>query len=263
MEKQLSKIVILGTGNVATHLALLLDDKAEIVQVWSRDKAHAEKLCSKLKAETEPVSDYSAIRKDADFYVIAVPDAAVLDVARNLKGMRGIVAHTSGSVSLNSLLDAVGNDKAGVFYPLQTFSKKSKVKIAHIPFLIEGATGDVSAKLSTLAKLISDEVFIIGSDMRGHLHLAAVLANNFTNYLLDLSARYLKDNTKFNIKVLEPLMVETVRKAIELGPHLAQTGPAVRNDTQVIDAHLSKLSPDAAEVYKFLSDRISRDHADK
>ena len=59
---------------------------------------------------------------------------------------------------------------------------------------------------------------------------------------------------------LLPLIDETARKVHELVPVEAQTGPAVRYDTNIIDNHLNMLSdtPAVQELYKLISEDIHR-----
>src|SRR6218665_450508 len=123
-------IVILGSGNVATHLALALKTAGEnIVQVFSPDLTHATVLAEKVNAE--PVNNPSAITPEADLYIIAVKDDAIADVVNHLKAVKGLVVHTSGTTDIKVLSSVVKN--AGVFYPLQTFSKQKEVNFKNIP----------------------------------------------------------------------------------------------------------------------------------
>lgn len=253
------KIVIIGAGNVGTFFAQRLDDYADVVQVWSRTFDKAKELASTLR-RAKPIELVSDARPDADIYLIAVSDDAIEEVVATMPQVKGIVAHTSGSFSLERFSKICASKKTGVVYPMQTLSKSILDEIEDVPIFIEGKSGSVTSKLVSLARLITNDVVSVSSTMRADLHLAAVFANNFTNYLLDLANRYLKENTKFNISVLEPLLVETIKKAVNMDPFDAQTGPAVRNDSEVINMHVSKLKPEWAELYKYLTYRIIKDH---
>lgn len=263
MEGQLQadglRIVILGSGNVASHLAPVLDAVAEVVQIWSRTNEHAVGLASTLR-NAEAVSSPARIDRTADLYIIAVADDAIAGVGAMVAGVAGIVAHTSGSFPLEELEEAVGTERVGVFYPLQTFSRDVAVELRNVPFLIEGKRNDVVECLTKLAERISDNVRPVDSTTRGHLHVAAVFANNFANYMWDVADRYLREHTRLDITVFEPLLVETLRKAMANGPHAGQTGPAKRGDRKVMDAHMAKLTTDDAEVYRLLSERIINEH---
>ncbi len=65
-----------------------------------------------------------------------------------------------------------------------------------------------------------------------------------------------KDNVDFAL--LEPLIHETVRKALTNDPVLCQSGPAVRNDTRIMNYHLEMLNqyPNLKKIYSFVSDSI-------
>jgi hypothetical protein len=59
----------------------------------------------------------------------------------------------------------------------------------------------------------------------------------------------------FSFDLLEPLIIETISKAIESGPENSQTGPAFRNDKNTIEKHLELLSfsPELQILYKELT----------
>lgn len=257
MERDRNKIVILGSGNVATHLAKSLDNTNDIVQIWSRSQINADTLSQKLK-KAQGVSNLEALDKTADFYIIAVTDDALQHVSPHLKGLNGIVAHTSGSFSLDNLKVLLESDRCGVFYPLQTFSKDFDLDLRKVPFLIEGGTHQVNIELTSLASDISEIVINADSELRTHLHLAAVFVNNFTNYLWTVASDYLKENTELSLNIFEPLMQETLRKALAMGPENAQTGPARRGDKKTITKHLELLEGKKANIYRDLTEHIIR-----
>ena len=67
--------------------------------------------------------------------------------------------------------------------------------------------------------------------------------------------------------MLYPLILETARKATLYDPALVQTGPAVRNDQNILNMHQDLLSqakrPDLAEIYQLLSQAIINRRIDK
>jgi predicted short-subunit dehydrogenase-like oxidoreductase (DUF2520 family) len=159
-----------------------------------------------------------------------------------------IVAHTAGSCGLEVFPpDLV---KAGVFYPLQTFSKGRDISLKDVPFFIEAKDEDITRTLGKLAEALGGKVFFADSERRKLLHVSAVFVNNFTNYMLtegtDLALK-----AGFSPEILEPLIEETISKALEYGAHNSQTGPAVRNDLDTIAKHLDLLSfsPELQKLY--------------
>jgi predicted short-subunit dehydrogenase-like oxidoreductase (DUF2520 family) len=247
--------VLLGAGNVATHLYGALSQVCNVVQVWSRNIAHAERLIADSRI-SHPVSNLTDIVTDADYYIISVPDNAISDVANHLPQVTGVVAHTSGSVGMQVLCNA---NAYGVFYPLQTFSREKKVNIAETPFFIEGCNEATTAKLECLARTISTTVLCADSQQRASLHIAAVFACNFANHLWSIATDILH-TSGYEFDVFRPLLRETLDKAFEIGAKQAQTGPARRGDTNVINAHLAKLDGDKHKLYELVTKMIISQH---
>lgn len=245
-------IAILGSGNVATHLALALDKVAEVRQVCSTHIGHAQALASRL-AGCEAIDDLALVDPTVDFCIISVKDDAVRAVAEALPDiMSGIVCHTSGSAPI----EALGrHPRSGVFYPLQTFSKDAEVNMAEAPFFIEASDDATLDALMALARLISRRVAQADSSQRAILHVAAVFACNFANHLWAISSDILAEHG-MGLDVMRPLLQATLDKAMSMPPALAQTGPAARRDTAVMQKHIDMLSPEYAEIYRLLSQSI-------
>jgi predicted short-subunit dehydrogenase-like oxidoreductase (DUF2520 family) len=252
------KVVGLGSGNVATHLLTALNLAGnEIVQVWSRNLEHAVVLAEKFQADA--VSDLDQINQEADLYLIAVKDSAIETVAGKLKGVKGLVIHTSGATGLQALAQ---NEHSGVFYPLQTFSKSKAVDFRQIPVCIEAGEVNDLEILKTLARQITEKCYVVDSHQRKVLHLSAVFACNFTNYLYDVSAQILKAH-QLDFEMIKPLILETAAKIEGESPFLVQTGPAVRNDELTIQAHMALLdsTPEFKQIYEILSNGIKKTHS--
>lgn len=248
------KIVLLGSGNVATHLGRALQQAGHtIIQVWSRNPAHAEELA--LRLNSEAISDTGRVKSDADLYILAVKDDAIAEVASRLSLKDQLLVHTSGSTDLRVLEDFSG--KIGVIYPLQTFSKRRVLDFSNVPVAVEANGPAVTRELLELAGQISRQVFELDSPKRKALHIAAVFACNFTNYLYTLSAEILSRND-LDFSLLRPIIAETAAKVQEAQPADVQTGPAVRNDMETIERHLNFLKDDPllVELYEKLSQGI-------
>ncbi|MGQ7854920.1 Rossmann-like and DUF2520 domain-containing protein [Pedobacter sp. WC2501] len=248
------KIVLLGSGNVATHLAKALKSKGEeIVQVYSQNLDNATLLAQSIA--TEAIGDLNEIKQNADLYIISVKDDAIESVAKSLKNVTGLVVHTSGTTDINVLSSQV--TKAGVFYPLQTFSKEKEVSFENIPLCIEANDDSQLTILSNLAAKISREVYKLNGEKRKVLHLAAVFACNFPNHLYALANKILSQND-LNFEIIRPLIAETADKVMSNLPENVQTGPAVRVDESTLNKHLSMLTdmPELQNIYQTLSDSI-------
>ena len=242
------KVVILGAGNVATHFfkAFKKAENVEVIQVYNRSEASLEVF----KSNTQTTSDLAQL-KNADVFLVCVKDDAIEALISQLSNIDGIVAHSSGSVPLST-----SAKRNAVFYPLQTFSKQTEVNFKEIPICIETSVAKDLPVLKQLAHSISEKVFEISSEQRKKLHLAAVFACNFSNYMYSI-AEDLCNQNEVPFEVLSALIKETAQKATLHSPKSVQTGPAKRNDQATIKQHLAQLNnADYKEIYKLLTQSI-------
>ncbi|MEA4937701.1 hypothetical protein SDC9_143912 [bioreactor metagenome] len=248
------KVVIIGAGNLATHLSFALKAAGhQIVQIFSRSQNSASELAGKLNVPF--IIDATSINQQADIYFYAVSDDALpsllsLDIAPD-----AIHVHTAGSVSMDLFINK--KKHFGVFYPLQTFSKNKPVDFKKIPVFIEGSDKLVEDMLELLSGQMAEKSYKADSAQRLKLHVAAVFASNFVNHLYNISSD-LVQTAGFSFEVLKPLIVETADKINYLSPSDAQTGPAKRNDIGVINNHLDQLveSSDLRSLYQALTKMI-------
>lgn len=251
------KGVILGSGNVATHLSLALAslEGIEICQVYSPTEAHAEILAERLNCDF--VTDPTQIRKDADVYLFALKDQALETVIRAVPANNGLWLHTSGSMPMQVF--AGYTERYGVLYPLQTFSKSREISFQGIPLFIECHREEDKNCLEELARRLSGKVCELSSEKRRSLHLAAVFACNFTNHIYALAEEILAKEG-LSRDYLFPLIDETAAKVHELPAQEAQTGPAIRYDENIINKHLGMLAddPDVQTLYRLLSQSIHK-----
>jgi predicted short-subunit dehydrogenase-like oxidoreductase (DUF2520 family) len=260
-------ITFIGAGNVAWHLAPALENAGHhVLAIYSRQLKHARQLASILY-DARPISDLNLADNPSQLFILAIPDHALDEVCERLVLPEGAtLVHTSGGQSLGKLahLMQVYSDvpvQTGVFYPLQTFTQGQKLlDFEQIPLCIEADNPDTEAQLVTMGQEISTIVYLVSSAERRVLHVAAVLACNFSNHLMAL-AKDITEAEDLEFDLLKPLIRETVRKALDAThPADVQTGPARRHDAQTIAAHLTYLSdkPDIARIYKVLSDGIEK-----
>lgn len=258
---KINRIVILGSGNLATPLAKSLKLAGlEIIQIYGRTEKQAKILANRLN--TNYTNDLSLINPKADLYILCLSDDALLEAIGKIKLKDPFIVHTSGTTPINIF----GNKFSdyGVFYPLQTFSKEKEIDFINIPLCIEANTANNEERLLTLAQKISKNVLPINSDQRKILHIGAVFASNFTNYLYSISKELLAEhNLSFNL--LKPLIQESALKILDNHPEDAQTGPARRGDDQVIEKHLHHLKkhPEYKNIYKLFSKLIKDKYADQ
>jgi len=246
------KVSVIGFGNVARHLADAIDScpKIDLVQVYSRTSG----------AETFPYSGRIISRLDdlheADLYIIAVSDVAVREVSESLPFSGKLVVHTAGSLDMEAL---DGRNRKGVFYPLQTFSKKKAISFRTVPLCLETQFEADYEVLHTVASSLSETIYAIDSSQRKALHVAAVFVSNFTNHLYKLGNDICQEHA-VPFEILKPLIAETADKIRTLTPAEAQTGPAIRNDINTIAAHLGLLTqPEQRQLYEIMTTSIQNE----
>ena len=249
------KVVWIGAGNLATQLGVALARAGhETLQVFSRTEASASALAARLHcAATNRVED---ILTGADVYVFSLKDSVLEELVARIAPRVGeaICLHTAGSMPMN-LFKGYAR-RYGVLYPMQTFSKIRAVDFRSIPFFIEANGEEDMMLLKQILRGITEKVYVLPSEKRKYLHLAAVFACNFTNHMYRLSEKLLEEEG-IPFEVMLPLIDETAAKVHELSPAKAQTGPAVRYDLNVIDRHLSMLKTERfKEIYRLLSENI-------
>lgn len=257
---EIKSVVFLGSGNVASHLAVTLHLAGiQVLQIYSRNPEHADTLAKKTNSQA--VHNISDIRQDADLYLISISDDNIRNIVNKMTIPYGIVAHTSGIVEMKVLEKF---EHFGVFYPLQTFSKSRSVEIESVPLCIEGNNEKSWKALFNLAKKISHSVQYINSSERKQIHLAAVLVNNFTNHLYAKAEKLLEEKN-INFDILLPLIQETAAKLNHLQPCDAQTGPARRKDLNTIKVHseMLKNNPEIFEIYQLFSHQILNKYHDE
>ncbi|WP_430972400.1 Rossmann-like and DUF2520 domain-containing protein [Sunxiuqinia rutila] len=245
-------ISLVGAGNLATQLGKALKQAGlHINQVYSRTQSSAQTLATVL--DCRYTIDLAQL-EETDLIIVSVKDDALEQVLDQLRHHAWVV-HTAGSVPMKLLASYVG--EYGVFYPLQTFSKKRDVDFTSIPICLEASTATFYDELHKLAGRLSETVRSINSEERKVLHLAAVFTCNFVNHFYHLGDSLLEERG-MDFELLQPLILETALKVKDLKPSDAQTGPAVRFDETIINKHLQLLAdkPELQKIYSFVSESI-------
>lgn len=270
------KIVLIGAGNLATHLGKALHAAGhDMVQVFSRTMQSAETLASLLDAE--PLTDIAQVRDDADVYIFSVKDSALVQLVAQLcrhdadglgedgavnalrKAKKGeherVFLHTAGSMPMSVFKGMAQH--YGVLYPMQTFSKQREVDFSIIPCFVEANDEFAQKQIEGLAREISGRVYQLSSEDRKYLHLSAVFACNFANHCYAISQELLEEHG-IPFDVMLPLINETAAKVHEMKPKDAQTGPAVRYDENVLgkQSKLLENHPHFKKVYDSMSKSI-------
>ena len=246
----MKNIILIGSGNVATHIGLaLVNNGYNIRQVWSRKLKNAKILAQKLNCKSTTSLNNLL---NADLYIISIKDDILKSTVNKLN--KSNIVHTSGSNGLEVFEKK--NKNFGIFYPLQTFNINIKIDIKKTPILIEANNKNFEKKLLKIGNNISETVILMTSIKRKQLHIAAVFACNFSNHMYTIADSILKkSNIDFNL--LLPIINQTVNQLQKNNPKEIQTGPAKRKDKKIIQYHIDNLTnKNTKEIYQLISKSI-------
>ena len=239
---------------MASHLGLeLVKQGTKVVEVYNRTPATGKELAVRLGATF--IADIYAITNKADLYILAVADSAIAPLVDSLSLNDKLVVHTSGAMAMK-ILEQV-SENIGVFYPLQTFSPSLKTGFRGIPVCIEANTMQGRQQLEDLAIRLSSIVYFVDSDNRKLLHLSAIFASNFTNFMYTVAEDLLLSH-ELPFELLKPIIGQTAENFSHGHVFQYQTGPAFRGDHHVLAKHRELLAnhPDYLEIYDIISNNI-------
>ena len=184
---------------------------------------------------------------ESDLVILAVPDSAIGDVAKEVERGRW-VAHLSGATPLDALLP---HRRRFVVHPLQTLTRERG------PEQLDGAwaaiTADTKAGLARarwLAETLGLTPFELADAERSLYHAGAVIGGNFLVTLHRVASRLLTE-TGAPPEAIVPLMTRTIENGFDL------TGPIARGDWTTVEAHIAALearAPDLVPLYRALAD---------
>lgn len=246
-----NRIVIIGSGNVATSIALALKDKCEVAQIYSRTLTNAQALAKQVGCDA--TNDLKKLVLDADVYIVSVKDDAIVNVIETVPDNGALWLHTSGSTPIDVFREK--RPHFGVLYPMQSFSKSHPARMSEVHIFIEGNDSKACREVKELASLMTKNVHKVSSKERERLHIAAVFACNFANHMFTLSSEVL-DEAGIPFDAMLPLIKTTIAKLDSMTPQESQTGPAARGDVKIIEKHLESLHGDKRKIYKLLSQNI-------
>ena len=243
-----------GAGRVAGSLCdEMFHAGLKIVHIVSESEKNGPEIAVRCNAQW---SDKLIFPENCELIMVSVPDHRLEAVLSQIRcSDRAIVVHTAGSFGLEVFPSRIS--RSGVFYPLQTFSKGRHIEYNNLPILLESADPSIIKVLRDLALILGSKPYVMDAGRRMMMHLAAVFVCNFTNFMLTAGEKVVSE-AQMPFDLLVPLIRETISKAIENGPGMSQTGPALRHDLNTIQKHLDLLSfsPELQSMYREISGSI-------
>ena len=256
-KRDIRSVSILGFGKVGKHIARRCHEKEiTIDQIYHRSAGISNWHGVPISTGLHNMLTMS------DMYILCVTDDAIGTVSEAL-GLylpsSSLVAHTSGRAPLDDISDFF--KRRACLYPLQSFSEGQSICWNDVPIIINTEVRRDQMLLERFAKKLSDTVYHYTDSQKNHIHLSAVIANNFTNALVTEAYNYLITHD-VDPQILSALLRQTFDKINRIGPYSAQTGPAMRGDQKTIDAHLALLAqtPRLQALYALMTEFIEDQH---
>jgi predicted short-subunit dehydrogenase-like oxidoreductase (DUF2520 family) len=249
---EIKKAGLVGYGKLAKHLApALVKCGIEINQWCIRNRDDHETVFQRY--DVVAVNDLRLMSDASDIILLLVNDQAIGEVGRQLGIRQCLVCHTSGMTSVNIL----PQENTGVFYPLNTFNGFNTAWDYNTPIFLHAKKDKSLEALMALAGSLSHQVQIIAPMDLHIVHLAAVLAQNFSNHLIAQAEEILQAH-QLDRRLIHPLLKTMVDNLNTTPAKANQTGPAVRRDQNTIDHQLNQLESDPAlyDIYKKLTESI-------
>ena len=245
-------LILIGTGKLAAKLIERLASNSHFrLFLCGRNKSSLEQL---LKAHPGVASiELSAIPRESTC-ILCVSDSSISLISNELNGRDCFLIHNSGAVFIDVLIP--NGAGAAVIWPLQSFTDLP-INWNEIPLIVELSSQDDTSRIQAIIDTLGGSVNYLDSNRRRKLHLAAVMVNNFSNYLFQVAQEYcIQENLPF--ETLKSLIHETVNRIGNGFIADFQTGPASREDLETVSKHIELLNDnaDAKKLYEFMSNAI-------
>ncbi|MFN3951377.1 MAG: DUF2520 domain-containing protein [Thermaurantimonas sp.] len=243
------KHLIVGTGHGARFVLKLLGCLPE---VHSADIASRNPKCTSYLARLYPEIDIIDVKEVSGTYHsvwLAVPDSCISYYASSLQVRAERWIHLSGASEI-SLLNP-HQEQGVVVWPVISLAAPYSIK--EIPIVIESAQEDsfVQLIIQTFPKSIH-----LAYKERLTAHMAAVVANNFVQYLYEVLEEELKENT-IQRELILPIISQTFSRIMDGQLSGSLTGPARRGDSATIEKHLIAIqSEHLMKVYEAITNCI-------
>lgn len=186
-----------------------------------------------------------------DLLVVAVPDAAVAEVAASITPVAStVVAHLAGSLGLAVLAP---HDRRAALHPLVALpnAELGAQRLRGAWFATDG-----DPLVEEVVAALDGRRFTVADADRAGYHAAACIASN---HLVGLLAQVERIGTAAGVpfEAYIELVRATVENVAALGPGAALTGPAARGDTATIRRHLEALEELERPLYALLAEACS------
>lgn len=257
-------IAIVGAGNLASALAPALRQAGYVIdavigRAGARSQGRARRLAKEVGADTR-----SGLPKSLRAQVVwlCVPDSQIADAAEllaaNLDGKKQVALHSSGALISDELVSLRRRGAAvASVHPLMTFVRRSRPRLAGVPFAIEGDAAAVRVARQIVRDL-GGQAYPIHKTEKAAYHAWGTFASPLFTALLATTERVAPSAgvpPKAARRRMIPILMQTLANYAALGARAGFSGPIVRGDVDTVRRHLDGLrsNPTARDVYRALA----------
>jgi predicted short-subunit dehydrogenase-like oxidoreductase (DUF2520 family) len=261
------RINIIGAGQVGrTFMALIRAAPGMTLgDVLGRRAAATQAAVDALGAGRAATA--LAEMRDADLWVLSVPDDRIAQVADDLARARPepsevtVAVHCSGFHASDLLLPLRDRGwSIASCHPVLSFSDPTAAAqhFAGTCCAVEGNT-DAIRLVRTFVTDLGGVPFDIDPEKKPLYHAAAVFSNNFATVLQALAREAWAEagvTPEMAARLGNALLAGTADSVARMGPAAALTGPAARGDAETLrrqEADIADWHPEAATVYATMS----------
>ncbi|MBL8933016.1 MAG: DUF2520 domain-containing protein [Archangium sp.] len=207
------------------------------------------------------LADHDDLRA-ANLCLLAVPDAQVQNAAELVLedlGPATPLVHLSGALTLTAFGQTVIDTKRplGSLHPLAAISDPADPLQGHTAALA-ATSPELLDLLERLAATLGMKTIEVPETGRAAYHAGAVLSAGLLVSLADGAVAALQHaglDREQSLEALLPLMNSALRGLATRGFAKGLTGPVVRGDVGVVQAHLDALPAELGSIYRLLSRR--------
>lgn len=253
------RVVVVGFGRLGGALCLKLRAAGWPVSTLPRS-ADSVKRAAEAKIR---LADHDDLR-EAQLCLLAVPDGSVagaMELVEEDLGPTTAVVHLSGALPLSVFSGAKRANRAfGSFHPLAAISDANDELAGHA-VAIASTNKNLTPLLYSMAEVLELKAIEVPETGRAAYHAGAVMSAGLLVSLADAAVGALEHaglEREAALEALLPLMSSALRGAKARGLEKGLTGPVVRGDVGVVQAHLDALPPELGSLYRLLSRRALR-----
>ena len=250
------RVVVVGLGRLGGALASQLSRAGFPVRVRTRSVS-GRRTAKGLRLREASEADL----REARLCFLTVPDGAVAQVAAAVApalGRESALVHCSGALPLDVLQRPAGGRATGSFHPLVAVSGADTPLAGHA-VAVATRSRWLAPELVRVARALGLAPLRVPEAGRGAYHAGAALVASGLVALLDAAVETWSSagvERASAERALAALMRSALGAVETRGVLRGLTGPVVRGDADVVEAHLGQLPPEVLPLYRMLMRRV-------